>query len=342
MSQPKEKAKNDTGNVAENAPANAGAIRIDLEEVLAQRLPKFRKFIPGWLIRWACRTIRQDGLNRIAAESAGLRGAEFCRGVLKSLKINFEAENTDLLPPPENRRVLYVSNHPLGGLDGMALIQFIQQRHGGKVFFVVNDLLMAVKPLEDVFLPINKAGKQHREAAEAIQEAFAGNDPIIMFPAGLVSRLQKVDRNEAGPLLNVALSNIAPESGKQQGDGCKKERKVEVIADLKWQKMFVNKAYQSRRDVIPLFFSGHNSLHFYKMARRRQRLGLKFNYEQIYLPGELFNLTGATLRAYFGSPVAWQKLTPGKGAEACAARMRELIYSLAPAPSVGVPPAGSV
>lgn len=296
-------------------------IRIDLEQVLAQRLPGLRKFIPGALIRWACRTIRQDDLNRVAAENAGLRGAEFARGVLKSLKINFEAVNTEALPDPANRRVLYVSNHPLGGIDGMALIDFVQRRHGGKVFFVVNDLLMAVKPLEDVFLPINKAGKQHREAAEAIREAFDGNDPIIMFPAGLVSRLQKTEVADGNPLLNVALENQKLRPG----------RKVEVIADLKWQKMFVNKAYHSRRDVIPLFFSGLNSLHFYKMARLRQRLGLKFNYEQIYLPGELFSLTGATLRAYFGKAVPWQELTPGHDAEACAARMRRLVYTLAPA-----------
>lgn len=281
--------------------AQSDVIKIDIDKVLRERLPGMSRLIPRPLVSWLKRTICQDQLNRLLEENAGLEGADFCRGVLRSLDLKVDARNEHLLPDASQRRVLYVSNHPLGGLDGMALIDYVQRRHGGMVHFVVNDLLMAVKPLANVFLPINKSGSQSRQAITAIDEAFAGDDPIIMFPAGLVSRLQRSSAR-----------------GSQQ----------RVVADLPWKKMFVNKASQYRRDVIPLFFSGQNSMHFYRMANLRKRLGLKFNFEQIYLPGEIFNQRGRCLSINFGAPIPWHKLTPGKDAEKCARAVKDLVYNL--------------
>lgn len=283
--------------------ANDDVIKIDLDGVLRERLPRLSKFIPRFVVEWMKRTIRQDDLNRILCENAGLEGADFCRGALRSLDIKVDARFEDRLPPPSHRRVLYVSNHPLGGLDGMALIDYVQRRHGGKVYFVVNDLLSAVKPLEGVFLPVNKFGKQNRDAVRAVDEAFDGDDPIIMFPAGLVSRLRRA------PHLNS-------------------ESKKKMVADLPWNKMFVNKAYQSRRDVIPLFFSGNNSMRFYKTANLRHKLGLKFNFEMIYLPGEMVDMAHSSLSISFGVPIAWDRLTPGADAAGCARSIGTYVYHI--------------
>lgn len=272
-------------------------IKIDLDAVLRQRLPRLSRFIPRPLVDWMKRTICQERLNELLRENAGLEGAEFARGVLRSLDIRTKVEREGILPPPAQRRVLYVSNHPLGGLDGMALIDYVQRRHGGKVYFVVNDLLSAVSPLESVWLPVNKHGRQSRESLEAIEEAFAGDDPIIMFPAGLCSRLQKEDGTP-------------------------------VVKDLQWQKMFVNKAARHRRDILPLRFFGENSRRFYRMACRRQRLGLKFNIEMIYLPREMVMKEHSEFAIRFGSPIPWQRLTPGKEAGKCAAAIREKVYEI--------------
>ena len=212
-----------------------------------------------------------------------------------------EPQFEERLPSPENRRVLYVSNHPLGGLDGMALIDYVQRRHGGNVYFVVNDLLSAVKPLEKVFLPVNKFGKQSREAVKAVDEAFAGNDPVIMFPAGLVSRLRRV-----------------PYMGKKR----------KLVSDLPWNKMFVNKAHHYKRDIIPIFFSGKNSKKFYRMANLRRRLGIKFNFEMIYLPGEMVRMADSSLTISFGVPLSWEMLTPGRDAAGCAASVRASVYHI--------------
>lgn len=277
------------------------AIRIDLDEVLRQRLPRLSRFIPRFAVEWMKRTICQDELNRILDENAGLEGADFARGALKSLGITVEPQFEERLPSPENRRVLYVSNHPLGGLDGMALIDYVQRRHGGNVYFVVNDLLSAVKPLEKVFLPVNKFGKQTREAVKAVDEAFAGNDPVIMFPAGLVSRLRRV-----------------PYMGKKR----------KLVSDLPWNKMFVNKAHHYKRDIIPIFFSGKNSKKFYRMANLRRRLGIKFNFEMIYLPGEMVWMADTSLTISFGVPLSWEMLTPGRDAAGCAASVRASVYHI--------------
>lgn len=277
------------------------AIRIDLDEVLRQRLPRLSRFIPRFAVEWMKRTICQNELNRILDENAGLEGADFARGALKSLGITVEPQFEERLPSPENRRVLYVSNHPLGGLDGMALIDYVQRRHGGNVYFVVNDLLSAVKPLEKVFLPVNKFGKQSREAVKAVDEAFAGNDPVIMFPAGLVSRLRRV-----------------PYMGKKR----------KLVSDLPWNKMFVNKAHHYKRDIIPIFFSGKNSKKFYRMANLRRRLGIKFNFEMIYLPGEMVRMADSSLTISFGVPLSWEMLTPGRDAAGCAASVRASVYHI--------------
>lgn len=277
--------------------ADTDPIRIDIEQVLRQRLPGLSRFIPRAAVRWMERTICQDRLNRLLQENAGTEGAEFARGVLRSLDIRLNVSGQEQLPGPSERRVLYVSNHPLGGLDGLALIDYVQQRHGGRVYFVVNDLLGAVRPLESVWLPVNKHGQQSRQSLLAIEEAFRGNDPIIMFPAGLCSRLQR-------------------ENGRP------------VVKDLQWQKMFVNKAFRHQRNIIPLRFFGQNSDRFYRIARRRRRLGIKFNIEMIYLPSEMVAKEHSEFSIKFGSPVSWHRLTPGADAGQCAAKIREIVYNI--------------
>lgn len=282
-------------------------IKIDVESLIRQRLPRYYRFIPSGVIRWVENLVRQDEMNRLLHETAGKTGAEFCEGILQSLNITVTSSGPCTLPPREQRRVVFVCNHPLGGLDGMALIEMVHRHYGGQVWFVVNDLLMAVKPLENVFLPINKFGAQQRDSFRRIEEAFAGNDPILIFPAGLVSRLQP-----------VTLS-----------DGTRADR----VCDLEWKKMFVQKSVQYRRDIVPLFFSGTNSADFYRKARLRKRLGLKFNAEMILLPREMIAARGSTFTVAVGERVPWQEVAEeSRGASGMAAtveRFKKAVYALA-------------
>ncbi|MBQ7041231.1 MAG: 1-acyl-sn-glycerol-3-phosphate acyltransferase [Muribaculaceae bacterium] len=269
-------------------------MKIDVDEVLSQRIPRYYRYIPRFIIRWIERTICQEQLNDLMAKNGDKTGAEFCAGVLESLNISYDVAGEEKLPSIENRRVIIVSNHPLGALDGMTMIDYITKLYGGNVKFVVNDLLMAIKPLSGVFLPINKHGKQSRNSSNAIDEAMAGNDPIIIFPAGLCSR--------------------------RQPDG--------TVRDLKWRKMFVNKSIEYHRDIIPMYFDAENSSFFYKFAKLRVRLGLKFNIEMIYLPREIFRSENAKFSIKIGNSISWENLMRGKNALRQAAEIKDIVYNL--------------
>lgn len=269
-------------------------MKIDVDGVLRQRIPRYYRYIPRFIIKWLERTICQDRMNELLEKNKSKTNAEFCAGVLEDLNISYEVIGEENLPPEENRRVVIVSNHPLGALDGMTMIDYITKRYGGNVKFVVNDLLMAIKPLNGVFLPINKHGKQSRNSSNAIDEAMAGNDPIIIFPAGLCSR--------------------------RQPDG--------TICDLEWRKMFVNKSVEYQRDVIPMYFDAENSSFFYKFAKLRMRLGIKFNIEMIYLPREIFRSENAKFLIKVGKTISWSTLNSGKHASTQASKIKSIVYNL--------------
>lgn len=268
-------------------------LEINVGEVVRQRLPRYWRFIPRRLVRWLERTVCQDELNRLLRDNFPRRDADFCRGVLGDLGVTVNFHNLDNMPPKGQTRVLFVSNHPLGGLDGMALIDFVRTYYGVAPRFIVNDLLNAVEPLSDTFIPVNKHGSQSREAIRRLDDAFASDVPLLMFPAGLVSR-----RGKKG-----------------------------VVADLQWQKMFVSKARQYGRDIIPLHFYGENSSFFYKFAKFRRRIGLKFNIEMIYLPREVFRSKGKTFDVVVGKPIPHASLDdmpPARKAQ----QIRQMVYDL--------------
>lgn len=271
------------------------AIQINLRQIVRERLGRYSRLVPGFVLRRLEKTICQDRLNELLRNNYPREGAEFCEGVLADLDVELTVVGEDKLPSPSQRRVVFVCNHPLGGLDGMALIAWATRRYGGPVHFVVNDLLNAVAPLRSVFVPVNKHGSQSRESIRAVDQAFAGDDPVLVFPAGLCSR--------------------------RGSDG--------KIADLEWQKMFVNKAVEHHRNIVPLYFSGRNSDFFYNFAKIRKQLGLKFNIEMIYLPSELFRARGSRFTLVCGDTIGWQELRSGKAAMEQAAEIRSLVYSLA-------------
>lgn len=269
-------------------------MKIDIAEVLRSRMPRYFRYIPRFVVKWLENTICQERLNRLLENNAGKEGADFCRGVLEDLNITYDVVGEELLPPVTDRRVVIMSNHPLGGLDGIVMIDYFSRRYGKGVKFVVNDLLMAVKPLQSVFLPVNKHGCQSRKALRLTNDAFAGDEPIIVFPAGLVSRLH--------------------------GDG--------EIKDLKWQKSFIQRSVEYRRNIIPVHFSGVNSSFFYKFAKFRQRAGVKFNIEMVYLPREIFRNENARFTITVAPQVSWSDLTGGKEARRETDAIRSIVYNL--------------
>ncbi len=248
--------------------------RIDLHKILRRRIKGWKgKLIPGFLITALEKIIHQDELNAVLEAITPSEGSEFCRRTYDYLNLTLNVEGLENMQP--GQRYVFASNHPLGGLDGIGLIKVLGEVYGdNNIAFLVNDMLMNVEPLRNVFLPVNKYGRQERQAARDVNEAFKSDKQIVVFPAGLVSRIQP--------------------------DGS--------IADLKWQKSFVAKAIESKRNIIPVHFSGLNRPAFYRLAKWRRRLKIKINIEQIFLPAEVCASRGKAFSVRFGKPISWESL----------------------------------
>lgn len=269
--------------------------KIDLDAVLRQRLPRQYSHIPRWLIHGAERFICQDKLNALLSHAGDRRDEEFCRSVIEHLDVSYTLCHPERLPEPgPDARVIFTCNHPLGALDGLIIIDMLARRYGHGIRFIVNDLLNAVEPLRGVWLPVNKHGAQSRRAAADIEAAMQADAPIIIFPAGLCSRASWTGR----------------------------------VADLDWNKMFILKAVQHHRDIVPLHFDGRNSAAFYISAKLRQLLGIKVNIEMLHLPREIFKTRGKNFTITVGERIPWQTLAAGREAATTAARLRQLTYRL--------------
>lgn len=245
-------------------------VTIDLKKILRSRLPrKVSRFVPDFAISWIERLICQDRLNELLHKAYPKEGSQFSDDLLRNLDISLEVEGFDRVP---DGRWVFASNHPLGGLDGIALIKVLGEKYGDEhTRFLVNDMLMNVAPLRNVFLPVNKYGSQGRENAAVISRAW--DDPeiqMLVFPAGLVSRLHP--------------------------DG--------KIHDLEWKPTFVKRAISSGRGIVPVRFEALNTPFFYKFARWRKLLKIKVNIEQVLLPSELCKASGKRFRIVFGEPIA--------------------------------------
>lgn len=163
-------------------------LKIDIEKVVKEKAPKYAKKIPGFLFRYLERTIHQDEINYILKTYKDSTGVKFADDLLSYMNVHINVIGKENIPP--EGRFIFASNHPLGALDGVALIRFFGHFYSGKIKFLVNDLLMHIKPLAPVFLPINKYGSQAKESSLQINNAYESDEQMLIFPAGLCSRLQ--------------------------------------------------------------------------------------------------------------------------------------------------------
>ena len=244
-----------------------GIQMIDVAKVLRDKNPSLARIIPGFLINYLKRIIHQDELNRFLQESGHLRDADLIEAGLKFMNISYTVSGRENIPA--EGRYIFVSNHPLGGLDGAVFI-FELSRYYSCIKFPVNDILTNIENLNGIFLPVNKHGSQGRESARMIEEAYASDCQILYFPAGLCSR-----------------------------------KKKGVICDLAWQKSFITKAITHKRDIIPVYISGRNSNFFYNLSNLRKLAGIKANLEMLYLPDEMFRQKEKKIRMVFGEPISW-------------------------------------
>ena len=265
-------------------------LQLDVEQILYSKNPALKKALPGFLIRYLKRIVHQDELNEFLRIAGNRRDAEFIEAGLEFFRISYRVSGAANIPA--SGRYIFVSNHPLGGLDGLVFIYELSKYYKS-LKFPVNDILMTIKNLSGVFLPINKHGSQDREAVRLIEEAYASGSQILYYPAGLCSR-----------------------------------KKKGVIRDLQWHKSFIAKSIQYKRDIVPAYFSGRNSDFFYNLSNIRNFLGIRVNIEMLYLVDELFKQKGKAIDLVFGKAIPWQSFDKSKSAAEWAEWVKERSYGL--------------
>jgi putative hemolysin len=268
---------------------------VDVDAILRSKAPRQYKYIPRFLIAYLKRIVHQEEINIFLTEAKDVApGVAFLEACMKFLDARVVVEGLDALPA--DRLYTFVSNHPLGGQDGVALGYILGTHFDGKVKYLVNDLLMNLRQLAPLFIPINKTGKQARDFPAMVDGGFRSDNQLIMFPAGLCSRRQK------------------------NGE----------IADVAWSKTFVVKSVQNARDVVPVYFEGRNSDFFYRLANLCKRLHIRVNIAMLYLADEMFRNRHKTFTVRFGKPIPWQTFDASKSPAAWAAYVREEVYKLRP------------
>lgn len=260
---------------------------LDLDAVVAARAGKK---VPGFVVRWLKRFIHQDFINTYLKE--GYQGVAFCSHCLDYLGVTVKVEGLENLPH-DGRQYTFVSNHPLGAIDGVTLGKVIGEAYEGRMKYLVNDLLMNLQGLAPLCVPINKLGKQARSFPAIVEAAFSGDDHVVMFPAGLCSR-------------------------KQKG----------VIRDLPWGKTCITKSVQHKRDVVPIHFVGENSKRFYRIATWCKRLHLKFNFAMLTLPDEMYKSRGRHYTVRIGKPIPYQTFDRSRSAKDWAQWLQDRVYEV--------------
>lgn len=272
------------------APNKVREKYIELEKVLAEKNPSLAKWLPRFVANYIKRIIHQDELNEIMYLHGDKHGLPFVRSGLDYLDTRVKTVGLENIPKDEG--VILASNHPLGGLDGIAFMKAVGEVRDD-IQFLVNDILMNIKNMEPLFIPVNKVGNNARAALKVIEETYAKDVAVLVFPAGLVSR-----------------------------------RLPEGIGDLTWQKSFIARAKKYQKNIIPVHIDGKNSSWFYNLSRWRSKLGIKANLEMFYLADEMFKQRGKTITITFGEPVSWQSFDKSKSLIEWAEYMRALTYAL--------------
>ena len=263
---------------------------IDIKEVINKKNPALAKMTPEFAISFMKRLIHEDEVNRIIYDYRDKYGLAFVRSILDDLKVTYSVEGIEHIPV--KGRYIFASNHPLGGFDGLVLMDAIGTKFP-EIRFIVNDILLNIKNFDPLFVPVNKHGRQSNEYARKIEETYTGDAHVLYFPAGLCSR-------------------------KINGQ----------ITDLKWSKNFIQKAIQYQRDVVPVYFEGRNSNFFYNLANIRKKLRIKANLEMIFLVNEFFKQKGQHLQLKFEKPISYITFDKSKDYNYWTEIVRQKVYSM--------------
>ena len=266
---------------------------IDIDSILKGKMGAKAKFVPRFLVNWLIRIAHQDEVNAFLWDNRDKVGVEWLEACVKYLDMTLEVEGKENLPAPDDKKLYtFVSNHPLGGEDGVALGAIIGRHYDGRFRYLVNDLLMNLPGLAPLCIPINKTGHQGRNFPAMVKAGFESDNHMLMFPAGLCSR-----------------------------------RHNGVIRDIPWSKTFITKSVEYQRDIVPIHFSGQNSNFFYRLANFSDKC-LPFNLAMLFLVDEMYKNVHKAFRVTIGKPIPWQTFDKQKTPMEWAQFVKDKVYTL--------------
>ncbi len=263
---------------------------INVRRLIGSKNPRLLKWLPGFLIRYLERVLHQKQINQFLLDCPTSKNQDFCADVLRLVGVTYSISGIENIP--KTGKCIVVMNHPLGGMDAIVLVDALRN-HRIDIQFIVNDLLLNLERLNDIFVGINKHGKTKTDTLLKVNELFASEQLVCIFPAGLVSR-----------------------------------KKNGIIRDLTWKKTFVRQAKVNQQPVVPVHIDGRLSPFFYRLANFRTFLGIKANIEMFYLVDELFRLKGKHIHFTVGKPISPEELTQKGNDQTTANWFKEHIYSL--------------
>ena len=267
---------------------------IDIDRLLLGKMGTKAKFVPRPLVSWLKHIIHQDRVNAYLWESRHLSGTDWLEECVRYLDMTLDVVGMENLPAKDDGRLYtFVSNHPLGGADGVALGAIIGRHYDGRFRYLVNDLLMNLPGLALVCIPINKTGGQSRGFPAMVESGFRSDNHMLMFPAGICSR-----------------------------------RRGGEIRDVAWKKTFVTKSVEYRRDVVPIHFGGQNSDFFYRLANISDRYVKKVNIAMLFLVDEMYKNVHKTFRVAIGKPIPWQTFDRSRTPAEWAQYVQDRVYEL--------------
>lgn len=267
---------------------------IDISDILKGKMGSKAKFVPSPLVKWLKHIVHQDEVNKYLWDSRHLTGVEWLEDCMRYLDMTLEIVGKENLPDKDDGKLYtFVSNHPLGGEDGVALGAVIGRHYDGRFRYLVNDLLMNLPGLAPLCIPINKTGSQSRSFPAMVEAGFRSDNHMLMFPAGLCSR-------------------------RINGE----------IRDLPWKKTFITKSVETHRDVVPIHFGGRNSDFFYTLANVCKVLGIKFNIAMLFLVDEMYKNVHKSFRIAIGKPIPWQTFDKSRTPAQWALYVQDEVYKL--------------
>jgi len=265
---------------------------VDVDGLIQEKNPSVYKIIPGFLIKFLSeKIVHESFLNAIMTDFKNVKNFDFCREICGRFNVNVEVQGAENIP--REGGVIFAANHPLGGMDAIAVMSAIDE-YRTDVKFLVNDLLMNIENLKELFVGVNKFGSTARDGIKAVDEAFAADHALFIFPAGLVSRMTK----------------------------------YRAIRDLEWKKTFIAKAKKYKKPVVPVHISGQLSNTFYRISKLRKFLGIKMNLEMLLLSHETLRQGGTTIVVRYGKPIAPESFDRSKKPQEWAYEVKKKVYEL--------------